>query len=145
MYNGIHNYPEVKMVKTVVIILFQLCLLCSFFLFFIALPILFGGSICCCIRYYRKRQRQRTVVTRVVSPDPRSRGTTLVSLNQMSTPIASSNPTATSFIPTLPYQQEPVYIKMLSSVVKMPLPLILKLLLTHLTMYHNQLRYFVHV
>ena len=68
----------------------------------VGLPIIICICIGCAIKYQKTRAR-RTVVTRVVSRDSRSRGMTLVPT------IASSNPTATSFTSTLPYAQEPVY------------------------------------
>jgi hypothetical protein len=77
---------------------------------FIVLPITIGMCIGCCIRYRKKRAR-RSVVSRVVSSNPTSRGATVVTLNQRHTPVASSNQVTSSFnfSAAVPYPQEPVY------------------------------------
>jgi hypothetical protein len=77
---------------------------------FIVLPITIGMCIGCCIRYRKKRAR-RSVVTRVMSSNPSSRGATVVTLNQRHTPVASSNQVTSSFnfSAAVPYPQEPVY------------------------------------
>ena len=77
-------------------------------LFFVVLPI--GICICvgCCIRSHN-RSRHRPPITRVVSPNPSSRGTTLVTSNQSCTAVPSSNQMTSSFIAMVPYPQEPVY------------------------------------
>ena len=80
-------------------------------LFLVVLPI----TICmlcvgCCIRYRKKRAR-RSVVTCVVPRNLCSRATTVVTLNQRHTPVASSNQVTSSFnfSAAVPYHQEPVY------------------------------------
>ena len=81
-------------------------------LFFVVLPITICVCVGCCIRSQNKRTR-RPAVTRVMPPNPSSRGTTstVVTLNQRHTPVASSNQVTTSFnfSAAVPYPQEPVY------------------------------------
>ena len=78
--------------------------------FFVVLPILICICICCCIRY-RKKRAHRSVVTHVIPPNLSSRGTTVMTLNQRHTPVASSHQVTSSFnfSAAVPCPQEPVY------------------------------------
>ena len=77
--------------------------------FVVVLPIIICICVCCCNRYHNKRTH-RSVVTRVMPPNPSSRGTTstAVTLNQTHTP---SNQVTSSFniSAAVSYPQEPVY------------------------------------
>ena len=102
-----HVYPSAVDGRTIVAAV--LAVFINVF-FFIVLPITICICICCCIRYQKKRAR-RSVVTRVMSSNPSSRGTTVMTLNQRHTPVASSNQVTSSFnfSAAVPYPQDPVY------------------------------------